>query len=264
MEVTDLRSATLNPTLDLWGFEKYEFPTRVSQIDLSNSDADAINLYRDETISHLKALLGADDVVLFDSVVRHKDTEAPARPSGSPFVAPYMRVHVDQNPRSALARLKQHVGFSSEICRFQILNVWRPLVIPVMNYPLALCDYRSLNPNNDLVATRRLLPEWMHELWVQDREGYSLKHSAEHRWYFWRFLAPDEMIVFKCHDSASRTLALGQEGRDARKQDIPGSTEFSLLDVSGLCPHTAFFDRQSPTVGHLRSSIDVRVLALYR
>ena len=261
--VADLRSTNLKPTLDLWGFEKYEFPTSVKQIDLSNSDPEAIDAYRDEITSYLKAVLGADDVVLFDTVVRHKDTEAPAKPSGSPFVAPYMRVHVDQNPRSALAQLKHHVGFRADLRRFQILNVWRPLIIPVKNYPLALCDYQSLNPHKDLIATRRLLPEWMHELWVQDREGYSLKHRAEHRWYYWKFLMPNEAIVFKCHDSASTSLALGQEGRHARKQDIPDSIEFSLLDVSGLCPHTAFFDPRSPDRGHLRSSVDVRVLALY-
>jgi cephamycin C biosynthesis protein len=262
-EIADLRSKDFKPTLDLWGFEKYEFSTTVNQVDLSNSDPEAIDAYRDETTSYLKAVLGADDVVLFDTVVRNKDTEAPVKPSASPFVGPYMRVHVDQNPRSALARLKHHVGFRAGLRRFQILNVWRPLIIPVKNYPLALCDYQSLNPHKDLIATRRLLPEWMHELWVQDREGYSLKHSAEHRWYYWKFLTPSEAIVFKCHDSASTSLALGQEGRDARSQDMPNSIEFSLLDVSGLCPHTAFFDRRSPDQGHLRSSVDVRVLALY-
>ncbi|MGJ4931577.1 CmcJ/NvfI family oxidoreductase [Bradyrhizobium sp. HKCCYLS2038] len=263
VDVTDLRSVALRPTLDVWGFEKLDFPTGVNQADLSDSDPEAINAYCDETTSYLKAVLGADEVVLFDTVIRHKDTESPAKPNGSPFVAPYMRVHVDQNPRSALARLKHHVGFDAKLRRFQILNVWRPLVIPVRNYPLALCDYQTLNPERDLISTRRLLPEWMHELWVQDREGYSLKHHPNHRWYYWRHLTPDEAIVFKCHDSASISLALGPEGRDARKQDLVGSAEFDLLDVSGVCPHTAFFDPLSQDQGHLRSSVDVRMLALY-
>lgn len=263
VDVIDLRGVALNPTLDRCGFQKFDYPSSVSQAHLSDSNPEAIAAYGDETTSHLKAALGADEVVLFDTVVRHKNTTSQAKPTGSPFVGPYMRVHVDQNPRSALARLRHHVGYKPNLRRFQILNVWRPLVIPVRNYPLALCDYQSLDPQRDLISTQRLLPEWMHELWVQDREGYSLKHHPDHRWYYWKNLVPDEAIVFKCHDSASSSLAVGREGRDARRQEMTDSTEFDLLDVAGLCPHTAFFDPLSQDQGYLRSSIDVRVLALY-
>jgi cephamycin C biosynthesis protein len=263
VDIHDLREFNVQPVLDLWGFEKRDFSTRVDETELANSDPQAIEAYRDETISYLKAILNADEVVLFDTVVRHKDTEALPKSSGSPFEGPYMRVHVDQNPRSALARLTHHVGPCAGLRRFQILNFWRPLVAPVRNYPLALCDYRSLDIQRDLINTRRLLPEWMHALWVQDREGYSLKHSAEHSWYYWSSLSPSEAVVFKCYDSASISLALGKEGRDARRYDEFGHDEFTSANVSGLCPHTAFFDREAPNEGHLRSSVDVRVLALY-
>ena len=153
--------------------------------------------------------------------------------------------------------------FVHDFRRFQILNIWRPLIEPVRNYPLALCDYRSLDPQTDLVTTRRILPEWMHKLWVQDREGYSLKHRACHGWYHWGGLTPEELIVFKCHDSASTSLALCEASHEARTQRTSGGQQFSLLDVAGLCPHTAFFDPRGHSTGHLRSSIDVRVLVLY-
>jgi cephamycin C biosynthesis protein len=263
VEVFDLRTMGLNPQLDTWGFEKHSFPTAVDQRDLSNSLPEAIEAYGRETTSYLKAVLQAEDVVLFDTVVRHEDTEVAAKPSGSPFVGPYMRVHVDQNPRSAAARLEHHVGSCPGLRRFQILNIWRPLIQPVKNYPLALCDYQSLDPQVDLVTTRRILPEWMHKLWVQDREGYSLKHRACHRWYYWRSLTPEECLVFQRHDSASRSLALCEASHEARIQQTPDRQQCNLLDVAGLCPHTAFFDPQGPAKGHLRSSLDVRVLVLY-
>ena len=255
--IFDLRTADIQPTLDEWGFEKHMFPTRVNQRDLIDHVPASFEDYKEEITAFLKTLLKADDVVLFDTVVRHKDTEEPVKLIDSPFVGPYMRVHVDQNPRSAWARMEHHGGSNREFRRFQILNVWRPLLKPVRNYPLALCDYRSLDPQVDLVTTRRILPKWMHERWVQDREGYSLKYRPEHRWCHWSALAPEEAIVFKCYDTASKSLALKEDG------GIPKSLECGLVEVAGLCPHSAFFDPQGPGKGHLRSSVEVRALVLY-
>ncbi|WP_439373840.1 CmcJ/NvfI family oxidoreductase [Bradyrhizobium sp. DASA03120] len=255
--VLDLRTADDQPTLDGWGFEKHLFPTRVDQRGLIDHVSPTIEEYQHEIVGALRRLLNADDVVLFDTVVRHKDTEEPVKMIDSPFVGPYMRVHVDQNPRSAWARLGHHGGPNRVFRRFQILNAWRPLLEPVRNYPLALCDYRSLDPEVDLVTTRRVLPEWMHERWVQDREGYSLKHRPEHRWCHWSALTPDETIVFKCYDSASSSLALKADGA------IPPELEGELIEVAGLCPHSAFLDPYGPTKGHLRSSIEVRALVFY-
>jgi hypothetical protein len=56
--------------------------------------------------------------------------------------------------------LREHLGDEADALaqgRFQILNVWRPLVDPVEDYPLALCDARSLTPA-DLVDTERRAP----------------------------------------------------------------------------------------------------------
>lgn len=261
--IVDLRTVDLSPTLDDWGFQKQVFPTRIDERDILDYVPASIEAYQQETKDFLKALLRADDAVLFDTCVRHKDTEKPVRLIGGPFVGPYLRVHVDQNPRSARARLEHHAGSAREFRRFQIINVWRPLVEPVKNFPLALCDYRSLTPSDDLVTTRRILPEWMHERWVQDREGYSLKYREEHRWYHWSALTPEEVIMFKCYDSASKSLALCQESSEKKEILIPNSHDSGLIEVAGLCPHTAFFDSRGPATGHLRSSVDVRILVLY-
>jgi cephamycin C biosynthesis protein len=259
--VGDVRTAEdLDPTLDTCGFQKFDFRTQVDQRDFLNHGPASIEAYVQETKSFLKDVLGADDILHFDTCVRQKDTEAPVKLVDNPFVGPYQRVHVDQNPTSARARLRHHAGATREVRRFQIINVWRALVEPVKNFPLALLDYRTLDPQADLVVTRRLLPEWMHERWVQDREGYSLKHRAEHRWYHWSALTPEEVVIFKCHDSASKSLALSE--RNAQTEDERAS-DSSLMDISGLCPHTAFFDSRGPAQGHLRSSADLRFLVLY-
>jgi cephamycin C biosynthesis protein len=270
VEVGDVRTAEdLHPTIDACGFQKFDFPTRVDQKDFMNHGAGSIEAYIQETKDFLKDVLSADEVLHFDTCIRQKDTEAPVKLVDNPFVGPYQRVHVDQNPASARARLKHHAGPDREVRRFQIINVWRAFVEPVKNFPLALLDYRSLDPYVDLVVTRRILPEWMHERWVQDREGYSLKHREEHRWYHWSALTPKEVVIFKCHDSASRSLALSHQRTQSAAQGLADSsdaapaTDDELMDIAGLCPHTAFFDARGPATGHLRSSADLRFLVLY-
>lgn len=276
IEVRDARTEKeFELTIDTCGFQKYDFPTQVNQKSFMNRDADSIKAYVQETENFLKGTLGASQVLHFDTCIRQKNTEAPVKASSDPFVGPFQRVHVDQNPASAQARLEHHLGSEYKTRRFQIINVWRAFVEPVKNYPLALLDYRSLDPYSDLVITRRVLPDWMHEQWVQDREGYSLKHHEGHRWYQWSSLTPDEVVLFKCHDSASESLILSHSNAVSKELSAnekpnldpsPEATTHSdnaLKDIAGVCPHTAFYDDQSPTSGHLRSSADLRFIVLY-
>ncbi|MFE0171104.1 CmcJ/NvfI family oxidoreductase [Streptomyces sp. NPDC059002] len=245
MTVTDLRGAAVGPTLDTMGFEKVAAPTGVDHRALAESSPSAIERYQQETAELLRARTGADTVRFFDTTLRSKDAAVCA---GSPYQSPHMRVHVDQTPRSARDRAAGHGDREREFSRFQIINVWRPLVEPVRNFPLAVCDYRSLDLAADLVATRLDFPEWL-----KDRESYSVKHNPNHRWHYWDSLTPDEAILFKCHDSASRDLALLTG--DADRSD--------LLDVAWLCPHTAFLDENGPSTGHLRTSLEMRALLFY-
>jgi cephamycin C biosynthesis protein len=243
--VTDLRDGTLHPRLDQMGFEKLLVPTQVDQQALSDRVASSIEQYEAETAALLKSLTNADDVVFFDATVRR---ENPATPPVAPVQSAHLRVHVDQNPRSAMLRAVNHGGQGRKFRRFQIVNVWRPLLEPVRNFPLALCDYRSLDLSADLVVTQLNYPAWL-----KDRENYSLKVNANHRWYYWAALSPEEAIVFKCYDSASRALALASEGTERE----------GLMDVAGLCPHTAFFDESGPATGCLRTSLEMRALLFY-
>jgi cephamycin C biosynthesis protein len=249
--ITDLRAGGPTPRLDDMGFERVVAPTCVDQRALSLVECEAeqvvpaLAAYQAETEVWLVCLTRADAVVFFDATLRHEDTTIPRAPT---VHSPHMRVHVDQNPRSARVRATNHGGADRQFRRFQIVNIWRPLLESVRNYPLALCDYRSLDVAVDLVPTRLRFPPWL-----KDRENYSVQRDARHRWYYWGALSPDEVLVFKCYDSASRSLALASEGTERA----------GLLDVAGLCPHSAFFDRGGPVSGHLRTSLELRALLFY-
>jgi cephamycin C biosynthesis protein len=248
VEIADLRKATCQPTLHAAGFERLPQPTGVDQCELAAREESALNAYQEEMAAVLKVRTGADMVVIFDATSRFQDTTDP--PAG-PNQSAHLRVHVDQNPRSAHARVDLHAGVAKHwpLRRFQIINLWRPLLAPVLNYPLALCDCRTVDVAADLVATKLQFPPWL-----KDCENYSVMYSPNHRWFYWSTLTPDEILIFKCYDSASRSLAIANG-----ELDRP-----SLLDVAGLCPHTAVFDPAGPTDGRLRTSLELRALALYR
>ena len=240
--ITDLRHSDVEPTLDGMGFERAVAPTLVDQHALAAKSEEALARYRRETAELLISRTGADEVEFFDATVRR---EVAGETQEAQNESPHQRVHVDQSAGSALARAQRHRagrGFS----RFQIVNAWRPLLLPVRNFPLAVCDFRSLDLAADLVVTRLDFPEWL-----KDRENYSVRHNPGHRWYYWGALSPDEVLLFKIHDSASRDLA------------PDGAADAGLADVAGLCPHTAFFDEDGPTTGHLRVSLEMRALLFY-
>ena len=247
-EITNLReSADFHPTLDRAGFEMLAAPSRVDQSALLDGSTSSLEAYQHETEALLKSLTNADAVVFFDATFRREDASAPAESTN--IRSAHLRVHVDQNPRSARARAINHGGADARrFRRFQIINIWRPLIEPVRNFPLAFCDYASIDPAADLVPTRLNYPEWL-----KDRENYSLKHSSAHRWYYWEALSPDEVVIFKCYDSACRDLpSIGD-----------GDTHDMSMDVAGLCPHTAFFDENGPRTGRLRTSLEMRALLFY-
>lgn len=243
--IADLRDRAEQPTLDVAGFERLNAPSAVDQDALLGRDGSALERYRRELGTLLRSRTGADSVIFFDATVRRDDAD---RDSHVGVAAPHERVHVDQNPRSARARAVGHGGADRKYRRFQIVNAWRPLLHPVRNHALALCDFRSLDPTTDLVPTQLRFPAWL-----KDRENYSVKYRPGHRWFYWKSLTPDELILFKCHDSASRRLP--------GSCDEPGDPTHA--DVAGLCPHSSFTDLAAPTVGRLRTSLEVRALLFY-
>jgi len=68
-------------------------------------------------------------------------------------------VHVDQTPEAGISRVERHMREESQRLlrtRVQIVNVWRPLVGPVVDSPLGVCHAESLNWDKDLVVGKLL------------------------------------------------------------------------------------------------------------
>ena len=115
--------------------------------------------------------------------------------------------------------------------RYQFINVWRPLRGPVVDFPLAVCDARSLEVA-DFVAT---------DLRYRDRTGeiYSVRYNERHRWVYLSQMQPDEVLLLKCFDSEPGDHARYTAHASFRH---PGADEDVLTRRSIEVRTIAFFD----------------------
>ncbi|KAI0855634.1 hypothetical protein F4860DRAFT_530119 [Xylaria cubensis] len=110
-------------------------------------------------------------------------------------IIPVIHPHVDQSFEGAATRVRVHMGDRARELlkrRFRIINVWRPLA-PVVNWPLAACDSRTVSIE-DLVPADLVRKQYVGETF------YST-YNANHRWYYRSDQKPTEVTMLKIHDS---------------------------------------------------------------
>ena len=73
-------------------------------------------------------------------------------------------------------------------------RVWCPLNHPVTDWPLAVCDCRTVDPEQDLEEVDTVLPHRVNEI-------YHLRHNSSHKWYYMRKQQPNEALIMKICDS---------------------------------------------------------------
>jgi hypothetical protein len=81
-------------------------------------------------------------------------------------------------------------------------STWKPLRGPVRDWPLALCDARTLEASTDLEAADLVYAEYV----VENRQIYQ---SDRHKWYYLSDQQPDEMWVFMQSDSDPNGISGG-------------------------------------------------------
>lgn len=214
-------------SLDREGFLLARAPSAFADF---GDDAAVKAAYYPEMAAIVKRATGAARVVVFDHTVRR----APgARERKNGVREPVKRAHNDYTVKSGPQRLRDLLGGEAEALlkkRFAIVNVWRPIGGPVEESPLAFCDAQSIAPA-DLVPS---------DLVYRDRLGetYALAPNPAHRWYYFPRMAPDEVALIKCYDSA-------EDGR------------------ARFAAHGAFDDPASPPNPRPRESIEARTFAFF-
>ena len=247
--VYDLRGQEASTHIDVTGFQALTSPSTVpADVLLHASDEEVRAQYYPEVERLLLQQTGASRVVFFDHTIRkHREGEVETPQTRRPV----QRVHVDQTPASAHVRVTRHVQPPVPYKRFQLINVWRPIGHPVYDFPLGVCDFRTVDVNEDMVPTTLQYPPP-----TPNGETFSVKWNETHRWYYWSQMTPSDVLLLKCYDSSSRALA-GVKTSGA-EVDVG-----ELRDVAGLTPHTAFRDEEGAKLGPERQSIEVRALVFY-
>jgi len=215
-------------TLDANGFALVGHRTAVRDFW---DEAQTLALGHPEAAEIVRAATGASRVVVFDHTLRRRLSGAEDRSRGVPR-QPAGRVHVDQTVRSGPQRVRDLMGDQAEDLlrrRAAIINVWRPIARPAVDWPLAVADAASVDPAD-------LIPS---ELRFQHRTGeiYGVAHNPAQRWYSVRAQRPDEALLIKCWESDER--------------------------VARFAPHGAFEDPTTPPDTPGRESIEFRTIAFF-
>lgn len=136
-----------------------------------------------------------DDAVTCLRVCTAKRHRAPGITNDSPQNrGPVQSVHVDQTTASAISRVRRHLppddveGLLQG--RFQIVNLWRPIHHAAFDWPLAVCDFYSVDTNRDLVPHTLKFPD-------RDGETYGVQWNENHKWKYFRGMTPEEGLLIK-------------------------------------------------------------------
>ena len=222
--------------LDVQGFLLTRYLTEVSDF----YDDDQLHPTYDQEIQALvRSITGAAEVIVFDHTRRSDD---PGIRDQHKIREPAATAHNDYTESSAPQRIRDLLSPQETRRwlggRFAIINVWRPIVGPVLRSPLVFCDARTID-DADLVLTQRR---------ARDRVGeiYQLAFNGAQRWVLFPSMQSHEVLVFKCFDSATdgrgrfapHAALRNPGGTDSAppRQSIETRTIARFPDTNGLSP----------------------------
>jgi len=236
MPITSARG--MDTDLEREGFRIVHFPSSVVDFHQLQVDPAVDAQYMEETAKMLTDLVGAARVIMLGGGKKRYGESAVDQLAALKNAKPARYPHADNTDASALelANLFDMFvdGFDlGAYRRWAMYNVWRAITPPPQDFPLALCDARSVSPTDEVTVTA--ITEELQGNIVHDTVSYV--HNPAHRWYYFPDMTIDEVIVFKSGDS-----------------DHSGAVRVA---------HTAFTDPTCPPGVPTRASVEMRALAVF-
>lgn len=205
-------------------------------------DPEQTKAYPAEVAEVVKRLTGADLVIPMGGQLRSPVISGPG------IQPPAAEAHVDFTTRTAQRVAKRiydgAVPDGPGYERFICFSLWRTFSEPPQDYPLALCDFRSVGDDDGAANTKVDVDEIpTGDALSAPIEGEEdmvaatiFYHNPEHRWFYYPDMTPDEVILIKFHDSDH--------------------------SVAWRAPHTAFHDTSRPDAV-TRESYEFRGVAYF-
>ncbi|KAL4745023.1 hypothetical protein BDW72DRAFT_199034 [Aspergillus terricola var. indicus] len=195
---TDITGYESSFNLDTHRFQLAKHAISLPIQDFGDSER-ITSVHYAEIEEYLHKFLGAERVRMMQLVVRERpvefvETKGMAETKNG-RLKPLMGIYIDALPLGAVRRVEKYMLEEVEVIRtrcFQILNVWRPLVPQLRDWPLALCDMRMVS-HEDMVEADRISPGFQ-------GENLFLYFSPKYKFYFRDRQSCDEVWVFKQFD----------------------------------------------------------------
>lgn len=239
-------------TLDTHGFRIAQHRSAIADFhDRAQVDA----LYLKEVEELVRQLSGADRVAAQGWMIR---TSADLTAIAQEKVEGYQHVggiqppageaHVDYNEltgKRAAARIhEQSFPDAPPYSRYICFSLWRTFSPGPQDWPLALCDGRTVTDEETASNTLFVVDEFpTGDALTAPVEGEDqmiaatiFRYRPRHRWWYFSNMAADDVLLFKFQDSDH--------------------------SVAWRCPHTAFHDTSLPDT-KTRASIEVRCIAYF-
>lgn len=234
-----IANARAMPTdLDGEGFVLVEHHSGVADFDRIQEDPAVDAQYSEEMSSLVTELTGAARVIMLGGGKKRYGEPATDKWARLSNAKPARYPHADNTDASAqgLAAMMAELGGGMPIDRYSryvMYNVWRSVSPPPQDFPLAVCDVTSVELADEVTVTA-ITEEGGAEI---RHDTTSYVHNPGHRWCYFTDMTPDEVLVFKSHDT---------DPACARR-----------------VPHTAFTDPTCPKGVPTRASVEARALALF-
>lgn len=198
ISVYDIRGISTDFSLDTNAFIYRRHITKITDF---TSRETVEQKYQPEIEQLLKHVVeGADRIFFFDWRLRKNAPEVEGAVVDlndlTTWLRPAVHVHVDQSPAAALKRIQLQLKDDAKYLlrgRVRIVNVWRPLIDSVKDWPLAVCDGSTVK-RDDLVEADHV------------RQHYTgstmyLMHNQQQRFYYMSEQSKNDVLIFKNFDS---------------------------------------------------------------
>ena len=231
MQIEDARTRATAPSLAAEGFTLVEHRSAVRDF----RDRDEVARVHPAEIEELvQRVTGADAVVVSSpGILRFSEASQDAGRLHNSWPARFIHIDVSDTTAHTFTERARPLN-GRPLQRSAHYNVWRVITPPPQDVPLAVCDARTLAPE-DLVPADAVFdapgkPEWSFE-------GMLVHYSTRHRWSYFSGMNRDEALVFKTHDSDT-----------SQPHHVP---------------HSAFDDPSCPSGAIPRGSIEMRAIAYW-
>lgn len=237
---TKIQNARLIPnefSLDVHGFTLENQQSLVTDF---HDDFQLKSVYEPELEKLLSKLTGCREIVIFDHTFRSSAAgNRETHNSRPPVAAP----HSDYTDTSAHERLRDVMGDiakEKQKNRFAIINAWRSINGTIEEWPLAVCDSRTIDEKL-MITTVRHAPHREEPSFEYSRQSETNHacYDSNHSWFYFSKMTQNEILIFKNYDTL-------RDGKTAR---------YSL--------HTAFEDPTSPVKASPRDTIESRVIIFF-